>query len=70
MGSTSFLFVFYLLLLLLLLLFLTFSALVVNPEKLPYTMANPAARGLLDREKKKKKVWQQPPPRARARALK
>ena len=42
------------LLLLLLLLFLTFSALVANPRKLLYTVANPA-RGLLNREKKKKK---------------
>ena len=41
-------------LLLLLLLFLTFSALVANPKKLLYTVANPA-RGLLNREKKKKK---------------
>ena len=49
-------------LLLLLLLFLTFSALVANPKKLLYTVANPA-RGLLNREKKKKeKVWQRPPP--------
>ena len=47
---------------LLLLLFLTFSALVANPKKLPYTVANPA-RGLLHREKKKtEKVWQRPPP--------
>ena len=46
----------------LLLLFLTFSALVANPKKLLYTVANPA-RGLLNREKKKKeKVWQRPPP--------
>ena len=37
-----------------LLLFLTFSALVANPKKLLYTVANPA-RGLLNREKKKKK---------------
>ena len=43
-----------LLLLLLLLLFLTFSALVANPEKLLYTVANPA-RSLLNREKKKKR---------------
>ena len=42
--------------LLLLLLFLTFSALVANPKKTTvlYTVANPA-RGLLNREKKKKK---------------
>ena len=47
--------------LLLLLLFLTFSALVANPIKLLYTVANPV-RGLLNREKKKKeKVWQRPP---------
>ena len=54
------------LLLLLLLLFLTFSALAANPKKLLYTVANPA-RGLLNREKKKrKKVWQRPdPPPAR-----
>ena len=41
------------------LLFLTFSVLVANPKKLLYTVANPA-RGLLNREKKKKKekVWQ------------
>ena len=46
-----------------LLLFLTFSALVANPKKLLYTVAN-LARGLLNREKKKekKKVWQRPPP--------
>ena len=37
-----------------LLLFLTFSVLVANPEKLLYTVANPA-RGLLIREKKRKK---------------
>ena len=43
-------------------LFLTFSALVANPKKLLYTVANPAC-GLLNREKKKKeKVWQRPPP--------
>ena len=49
-------------LLLLLLLFLTFSALVANPKKLLYTVANPA-RGLLNREKKEKeKVWQRNPP--------
>ena len=49
-----------------LLLFLTFSALVANPKKLLYTVANPA-RGLLNREKKKKeKVWQRPPPPPRA----
>ena len=51
----------------LLLLFLTFSALVANPKKLLYTVANPA-RGLLNgKKKKKKKVWQHPsspPPRA------
>ena len=42
--------------LLLLLLFLTFGALVANPKKTTvlYTVANPA-RGLLNREKKKKK---------------
>ena len=36
-------------------------------KKLLYTVANPA-RGLLNREKKKKKVWQapRPPPRPRA----
>ena len=39
---------------LLLLLFLTFSVLVANPKKLLYTVANPA-RGLLNREKRKKK---------------
>ena len=45
-----------------LLLFLTFSALVANPKKLLYTVAN-LARGLLNREKKKKKkVWQRSPP--------
>ena len=50
------------LLLLLLLLFLTFSVLVVNPEKLLYTVANPA-RGLLNREKRtKKKSGSAPPP--------
>ena len=36
---------------LLLLLFLTSSALVANPKKLLYTVANPAC-GLLNREKK------------------
>ena len=47
------------------LLFLTFSALVANPKKLLYTVANPA-RGLLNRKKKsEEKVWQHPaPPRA------
>ena len=50
-------------LLLLLLLFLTFSVLVANPKKLLYTVANPA-RGLLNREKrKKKKSGSIPPPR-------
>ena len=39
---------------LLFLLFLTFSALVANPKKLLYTVANPA-RGLLNREKEKKR---------------
>ena len=52
----------------LLLLFLTFSALVANPKKTTYTVANPA-RGLLNREKKKKKVWQRPPPPPPPRAL-
>ena len=49
-----------------LLLFLTFSALVANPKKLLYTVANPA-RGLLNREKKskKKKSGSAPPPPAR-----
>ena len=53
--------------LLLLLLFLTFSALVANPKKLLYTVANPA-RGLLNRGKKerKKKSGSAPPPPARA----
>ena len=46
--------VFSLFMLLLLLLFLTFSALVVNPKKLLYMVAN-SARGLLNRGKKKKK---------------
>ena len=42
--------------------FLTFSVLVANPEKLLYTVANPA-RGLLNREKRtKEKVWQHTPP--------
>ena len=45
----------------LLLLFLTFSALVANPKKLLYTVAN-LARGLLNREKKKKKSGSAPPP--------
>ena len=53
-------------LLLLLLLFLTFSALVANPKKLLYTVANPA-RGLLNRENKKKKKSGSPPPPPRAR---
>ena len=44
------------------LLFLTFSVLVTNPEKLLYTVANPAC-GLLNREKRtKEKVWQHTPP--------
>ena len=52
--------------LLLLLLFLTFSALVANPKKLLYTVANPV-RGLLIREKKKKKKsGSAPPPPPRA----
>ena len=39
-------------------LFLTFSALVANPKKLLYAVANPA-RGLLNRGKKKEeKIWQ------------
>ena len=42
-----------LLLLLLLLLFLTFNVLVANPEKLLYTVANPARR-LLNSEKRRK----------------
>ena len=44
-------------LLLLLLLFHTFSVLVANPKQLLYTVADPA-RGLLNREKNKNKVWQ------------
>ena len=48
-----------------LLLFLTFSALVANPKKLFYTVANPA-RGLLNREKSKKKSLAAPPPPARS----
>ena len=56
-------------LLFLLLLFLTFSALVANPKKLLYTVANPA-RGLLNREKNKnKKSLAAPPPRPPPRAL-
>ena len=44
------------------LLFLTFSVLVANPKKLFYTVANPA-RGLLNREKRKKnKSGSIPPP--------
>ena len=50
----------------LLLLFLTFSALVANPKKLLYTVANPA-RGLLNRGKKKKKKSGSAPPPPRAR---
>ena len=47
---------------LLLLLFLTFSVLVANPNKLLYTVANPA-RGLLNREKRtEEEVWQHTPP--------
>ena len=42
-----------------------FSALVANPKKLLYTVANPA-RGLLNREKKKKKSLAAPPPPPRA----
>ena len=54
--------VFSLFMLLLLLLFLTFSALVVNPKKLLYMVAN-SARGLLNRGKKKKrKSLAAPPP--------
>ena len=49
--------------LLLLLLFLAFSALVANPKKLLYTVANPA-RDLLNREKKRKKSGSAPSPRA------
>ena len=49
------------------LLFLTFSALVANPKKLLYTVANPD-RGLLNRKKKKKKKSGSatPPPSLRA----
>ena len=36
------------------LLFLTFSVLVANLKKLLHTVANPAARGLLNREKRTK----------------
>ena len=50
----------------LLLLFLTFSALVANPKKLLYTVANPA-RGLLNREKNKNKKSGSAPPPPRAR---
>ena len=54
---------------LLFLLFLTFRALVANPKKLLYTVANPAC-GLLNREIKKNKksgsAPPPPPPRARA----
>ena len=55
----------YRVILLLLLLFLTFSALVANPKKLLYTVANPGC-GLLNRGKKKKKSGSAPPlpPRA------
>ena len=53
----------------LMLLFLTFSALVANPKKLPYTVANPA-HGLLNKgekkEKKKSGSPPSPPPPARA----
>ena len=45
----------------LLLLFLTFSALVANPKKLLYTVANPA-RGLLNRGKKNPSGSAPPPP--------
>ena len=51
-----------------LLLFLTFSALVANPKKLLYTVANPA-RGLLNRGKKKKKKSGSAPPPPPPRAL-
>ena len=55
--------------LLLLLLFLTFSALVANPKKTTYTVANPA-RGLLNRGKKKKMSGSAPlPPPPHARCL-
>ena len=52
------------------LLFLTFSALVANPKKLLYTVANPA-RGLLNKEKKKKKKSGSapPPPPQEARSV-
>ena len=47
-------------------LFLIFSALVANPrKKLLYTVANPA-RGLLNREKKRKSLAAPPPPPPRA----
>ena len=46
---------------LLLVLFLTFSALVVNPKKLLFTVANPA-RGQSAEQGIKEKVWQRPPP--------
>ena len=46
-------------------LFLTFSALVANPKKTTFTVANPA-RGLLNRGKKKclERPLLPPPPRA------
>ena len=49
-------------------LFLTFSALVANPKKILYTVANPA-RGLLNRGKKKKKKSGSAPPPPPPRAL-
>ena len=51
------------------LLFLTFSALVANPKKLLYTVANPAC-GLLNREKKKKSGSAPPTPLRAARSEK
>ena len=44
-----------------LLLFLTFRVLVANPKNLLYAGANPA-RGLLDGEKRTKKICQHPHP--------
>ena len=51
------------------LFFLTFNVLVANPRELLYTVAHPA-RGLMDREKnKKRKSGSNPPPPHAARTM-
>ena len=60
-----------LLILLLLLLFLAFIQRIgCQPEKLLYTMANPAARGLLNRKKNKSGSALAPPRAARSEKIK